>query len=254
MTIVFLFILGTAIGSFLNVLIDRLPRDESVLEGRSYCETCKKELLWNDLIPILSFLMLQGKCRYCKTTLSFYYPLVEFITGFMFVATYVSSGEKNLLSTIYYLLLQSGFIAIFFTDLKYGIIPDKIVYSLIFVSLLFLTVQSKAVLLPHLVSAAGALLFFLLLFFVTHGKGMGLGDVKLAFLLGLSLGFPNVVVALYVAFLTGAFISLFLMLFRKYSIKQTIPFGPFLVFGTFLSLFYGNKLLAFMLTFLKISI
>ena len=186
MMIFFIFLFGLAVGSFLNVLIDRLPRDESVIKGRSYCENCKKQLLWYDLIPLLSFLILKGKCRHCHSPISFYYPTVELVTGAMFVLVYLflpqegimnqESGIMGLVSLAYNLFVVSSLIVVFFADLKYGIIPDKIVYPAILVSLLFLISQYPNILISNILSALGAFLFFFLLYLITRGRGMGFGQ------------------------------------------------------------------------------
>ncbi|MBI2613172.1 MAG: prepilin peptidase [Candidatus Levybacteria bacterium] len=262
MFLFFIFALGLFVGSFLNVLVDRLPKGESVIKGRSHCEKCKKILKWNDLIPLLSFVFLKGKCRYCSARLSPYYPIVEFTTGIMFVITtlFIFNGSQFLISNfkflinfqllitnyqllltlIYYLFIISSLIVIFFADLKYGIIPDKIVFPAILVSFFFLLFT---VFVNHLLSAFGAGLFFLLLFLVTRGRGMGFGDVKFSFLMGLILGFPNIIVALYVAFLTGATVGIILIIWRKKRIFGTaIPFGPFLVLGNFIAIFFGKSI------------
>jgi len=262
---VIIFLFGLAVGSFLNVLIDRLPRDESVIKGRSYCEHCKKPLLWYDLIPLLSFLILKGKCRHCRSPISFYYPTVELVTGAMFVlvALFIFGNESEFSITnfqfsifnfqsklnfhlyqtpplFYYLFIVSSLVVIFFADLKYGIIPDKIVYPAILVSFLYLISQYPNILISNIFSALGAFLFFLLLFLATRGRGMGFGDVKLVFLLGLFLGWPKVIVAFYIAFLTGAIIGCILILWRKKKFSGgTIAFGPFLVLGAIIALFWG---------------
>ncbi|MEK7534558.1 MAG: prepilin peptidase [Patescibacteria group bacterium] len=273
-----IFVLGVGVGSFLNVLIDRLPRDESFLIGRSYCESCKKTLRWYDLIPLLSFISLKARCRYCRVPLSYYYPLVELVTGIMFVSAIIFTqsfaseesffhlrgvaepgtvrylAERLLggesLGLVFYLFIFSSFIVVFFADLKYGIIPDKITYSAVIVSILYIILNTNYLILS-LVSALGSFLFFLLIFLATRGRGMGFGDVKLAFLIGLILGFPKTVVALYVAFLTGAVISIILILGKKKKFKgSTIPFGPFLVIGTFIALFWGEVILQKVFPFL----
>ncbi len=258
MLLIFVFLIGLFVGSFLNVLADRLPREESVIKGRSHCEKCKKELTWYDLIPLLSFVFLRGKCRYCKAKLSFYYPVVELTTGILSVITAIFilngfqffplrqgfagqaiSNFQLSISLIYYLFIVSSLIVIFFADLKYGIIPDKIVFPAIIISFLYLILNTNYLI--HLYSAFGACLFFLILFLITKGRGMGFGDVKFAFLMGLILGFPNIVVSLYIAFLTGAIVGIILILWRRKKVFGTaIPFGPFLVLGTLIAIFYGN--------------
>jgi len=245
MIIVFIFLLGLVIGSFLNVLVDRLPKGESVIKGKSYCDNCKKNLKWYDLIPLLSFTSLKGKCRYCSSLLSLYYPIVELATGLIFVATalFFLNNFELIVTLIYYLFIMSSLIVIFFADLKYGIIPDKIVFPSIVVSFIYLFFILNSLFLIHLFSALGACLFFLSLFLVTRGKGMGFGDVKFSFLMGLILGFPNVIVSLYIAFLTGAIVGCILIIWRKKRVFGTaIPFGPFLVLGCLTAIFFGDFL------------
>jgi len=260
MILFFLFLLGLAVGSFLNVLIDRLPAEESPFKGRSHCEDCKKILAWYDLMPIFSFFFLKGKCRYCRFPISYYYPLVELTTGALFVAIsiFVNNNfqfsifnfQSNLnfqwgqiLTLIYYLFVVSSLIVVFFTDLKYGIIPDKIVYPSILVSIAYLFINHKSLFINHLLVGIGAFIFFLLLFLATRGRGMGFGDVKLVFLLGLFLGWPKIMLALYFAFLTGAVLGCILILWRKKRLSETIPFGPFLSAGAFIAMFFGDVFL-----------
>jgi leader peptidase (prepilin peptidase)/N-methyltransferase len=253
MFVLIVFILGLFIGSFLNVLVDRIPRGETVVKGHSHCEFCKKILRWYDLIPVLSFISTGGRCRYCKHPLSLLYPTVEITTGIMFALTYLMITDPNsliinplsLITLLYYLFIMSSFIVIFFTDLKSGIIPDKILLPTIIVSLLYQLFIIPQSLIINLVTGIGTFLFFVIISVVfsalTKKDAMGGGDIKLAFLLGLLLGFPNIIVNLYLAFLTGAIIGIILIIWRKKSFqKATLPFGPFLVLGTIISLFFGN--------------
>jgi len=247
--LLFLFIFGSFIGSFLGVLIDRLPRNETVIKGRSYCEYCKKELQWFELIPLISFVFLRGRCRSCHHKISWYYPITELTTGVLFAFTYfslVSNGVFNqqlILELVYFLLIVSSLIVIFFSDLRYGIIPDKVLLPVLILTFLHLFFFRQQDILANLFSGAGAFTFFLLLVVVTRGKGMGMGDVKYALFMGLLLGFPQIIAGFYVAFLTGAFVSIILILWRKKSfLKGTISFGPFLVLGTLISIFWGNFL------------
>lgn len=244
-----IFAIGVCVGSFLNVLIDRLPRGESIVKGGSHCESCKKRLIWYELIPLVSFFVLRRRCRYCHSPIGWYYPVVELTTGVLFTATFLflknNEGILNI-ELIYYLLIISSLVVVFFSDLKYGIIPDKVLSPAIIISFLFLflILNSRFLILNSALSGLGAFIFFFLLFLITKGKGMGFGDVKLAFLLGLFLGFPKIIIALYIAFLTGAWISLILVLWgKKKFFGGTIPLGPFLVLGTLVSLFYGENIL-----------
>lgn len=252
---ILIFILGLFFGSFLGVLVDRLVNGESIIKGRSHCDKCKKELGLFDLIPLLSFLMLNGKCRYCKTKLSLFYPVIELSTAALFMFTYYFFKTDILISIIYYLFIISSFIVIFFTDLKYGIISDKIVFLAILVSIFYLLLFNPLLLIPNIISGLCAFMFFVAIsysfFILTKKQSMGGGDIKLSFLLGLFLGLPGIVISLYLAFLTGAFISIILILWKKKTfLKDTLPFGPFLILGTLISFFFGSEIFRYSLIFL----
>jgi leader peptidase (prepilin peptidase)/N-methyltransferase len=245
--LIFIFIFGLCVGSFLNVLIYRLPRFLSPLEGRSYCPKCKKKILWHDNIPLLSFILLKGKCRFCRSPISFQYPLVEFITGVLFVLVVIFLPPKQdywvigllddwIIGLLVYWVIISALVVIFFTDLLHQIIPDQVVYPAILISLLYAIRYT-----PYAIPASlGAGTLFLLLNLVTRGKGMGLGDVKLAGLMGLVLGFPKIVIALYLAFLTGALVGVILILLGRKRFGEHLAFGPFLAGATWISLFWGE--------------
>ncbi len=236
-SIIFLF--GLIVGSFLNCIIYRLEVGKSFLGGHSFCPYCKHELVWHDLIPVFSFLMLKGKCRYCQKPISIQYPLIELTTAILFVLVF---NSQNLLNTGYLLLTTSFLIIIFVYDLKHYIIPDKVIFPAILTSFLFLF-TTNSLLLNTILSAFGASFFFLLIYLISQGQWMGFGDVKLSFLMGLHLGFPNILVALFSAFFTGAIIGLILIAQNKKTLKSMVPFGPFLVFGTFLAMFYGELII-----------
>lgn len=243
----FLFFFGTFIGSFLGVLIDRLPRNKSIL-GRSHCDYCKKALFPLDLIPVISFVFLKGRCRYCKKPLSFFYPIIEITTGLVFVVSYLASQDQ-VLQIVFNILLTSSLLVIFFADLKYGIIPDIILFLLTAFSIPYL-IFSNADLFNHVLSSVLASGFFLTLYLATKGRGMGLGDVKFAGVLGLILGFPGIILALYLSFLTGSTASIILILWGKKKLRgDTISFGPFMVIGTFLTLFFSKNIMPLLLPF-----
>jgi len=263
----YLFLLGLAVGSFLNVLIDRLPKGESI-NGRSRCDHCKKKLTGWDLIPVLSFIILRGRCRYCKHKLSFYYPLVELITGlsFILIFNYQISPlrplgfEGQAISQFLNLLISLGLfsclIVIFFSDLKYQIIPDSMQVAFFIFSLLLKSAeifQKKCVgggllhcyiatLLPWLFSGVVVMLPILFLWWVTRGRGMGFGDVKLAFSIGFLLGLKDGILSLYLAFILGAVVGLVLIILKKKKLKSKIAFGPFLVLGMILLFFARSQI------------
>ncbi len=245
MIFTFLFIFGLAIGSFLNVLIDRLPNGKSIL-GRSHCDYCKKKLNALDLIPVASFIFLRGRCHYCKNKLSFQYPLIELLTGVMFMLIYnfippMAGQISNYIHLLAYLGLISTLVVIFFADLKYHIIPDSMQVALLIFTLLILFL-GKERLLPNLISGFLVMLPILLLFLITKGRGMGFGDVKISFTIGLFFGLLLGYIVLYIAFITGAAVGILLIFFKKKKLKSQIAFGPFLVLGIVVTMFYQNHL------------
>ena len=238
MLYVFFFILGLAVGSFLNCVIYRLEKKESFIKGRSHCPYCKKTLSWFELIPLMSFILQKGRCLKCKKKISWQYPLVELATGILFVLCVWYFFPNFLLSTFYF-LLSTFLIVIFVYDLKHYIIPDQVIYPAILVAGIWYLVFGPNTLLAAL--AAGA--FFLFIVLISRGKWMGVGDIKLALFMGLVLGWPKILVALFLAFLIGAFTSILLIILKKKTLKSEIPFGPFLVGGTIIAIFWGNVLI-----------
>lgn len=254
LTLIFLFFLGLTVGSFLNVLIDRIPKGQSIF-GRSCCDHCRKTLSWLELIPILSFLIQKGRCRSCHQKIAWQNPLVEATTGTLFVLIFLKVAP-DYFSVVFYLMLFSLLLASAVIDLKTGLLPDILTLPTILVAVPYLLIssfgiryltffQASYIIVRHLLTALGTGLFFYLIVKLTRGRGMGGGDVKLAFLMGLVLGFPKIVIALYAAFLTGAVVSLILVVLGKKKFGQTIPFGPFLVLGIYLAFFLDQVLLEF---------
>jgi len=253
----FIFLFGVSIGSFLNVLIDRLPQERKIT-GRSVCDYCQHQLSWYDLIPILSFFLLKGHCRYCRKKISFQYPLVEILTGLMFIfvfLTYVKNIQEisrwqNWLVILSLWGIVSCFIVIFFSDAKYHLISDYILWALFGFSLLYHLIGiwvNHYQPLQFLTSFIflGLIIAFpiWLIYFLSKEKAMGLGDVYLAAILGFLLGWQKGFLALYFAFVLGGITGLFLILFGRKKLKSKIAFGPFLVIGAFLMLFFGEGIL-----------
>jgi len=257
-----LFLLGLCIGSFLNCVIYRLHIKESFLKGFSHCPHCQHKLNWQDLIPVLSFLILRGKCRYCKIPISLQYPLVELATAVLFVLTtynlqLTTYNLQLLLNLCYQLFVVCCLLIIFVYDLKYYIIQDKIVYPAIVVVFLYRIISNFQfpISITHfqfpltnfyfpIYAALGAAGFFFLIWLFSKGKWLGFGDVKLAFLIGLFLGFPEILAAFFLAFFIGAIIGIGLIVSGKKQLSSQVPFAPFLVIGTFLALFFGQDLIS----------
>lgn len=246
----FLFIFGAIIGSFVNVLIDRLPGGENFWSVRSRCESCNKRLKPLDLIPIISFILLQGKCRYCHAKIPPRIFIVELISGLLFMLLWLLFPMLDLFTVS--AVISLTLLAIFFIDLEQGVIPDILIFLFLLLAVLW-AIFTRGVFLEHAASAVGAFLFFGTIFALTRGRGMGFGDVKLAIPLGLLLGFPSTVFAVYIAFLTGAVIALILVAAGKKKFHgSTIPFGPFLCIGIFAMFTAGPEITNFVLSFLNL--
>lgn len=269
----FVFLFGLVIGSFLNCVIYRMELQEnmpkgsphrkavSFLRGKSFCPHCKHTLNWQDLIPVFSFLFFKGKCRYCHKKISIQYPLVEIATGLVFLLIFNHSTEllalvlgQNakdvehfgflVLSLGFLFYIVSSLILIFVYDLKHYIIPDKVLFPAIAIVFLYQLIFSFRFLnFNFLLASLGASGFFLIIFLVSGGRWMGFGDVKLAFFMGLFLGYPNILVALFLAFFLGAIIGVGLIFFKNKNLKSEVPFGPFLITGTFLALLWGQEII-----------
>lgn len=250
------FILGIILGSFALALADRSLKNTSIL-GRSYCPKCKKTLKWYDLIPVFSYLILQGKCRYCNKKIGIEYLLVEIVMGVLIGFLFYQSNFQflvfnfqltlilDLISKVFFITIL---IALTLTDLKKTLIPDRIILPSIVIAFGFLV--TSAILRMETASLlyftlTGSLIggFFLALILITKGKGMGGGDVKLGGFIGLVLGFPSGLLAIILAFLTGAIAAIFLIISGKKSFGQSLPFGPFLVLGSLISLFWGPQII-----------
>lgn len=249
-------ILGLVVGSFLSALTYRLPRNKSVTFGRSFCDHCKRKIRWYDNIPLISYLALRGECRNCSKKISLRYPLIELFTAVLFlVFTYTLFNCKDTLNSEilcdlrsllgnwvipYLLFILSMVITIFIIDLEHKIIPDNIVFYLFIVTFLVFLASSSPTLIPRLVSAFGSSMFLLLIHLLTKGRGMGLGDVKLALFVGLLLGWPKTLTWLYLSFVIGALIGLMLIMFKKAKFGKQIPFGPFMILSLIITLIWGN--------------
>lgn len=255
--LILVFIFGLIIGSFLNCVLYRIGKKQSFLQGHSYCPHCKHTLAWDDLIPLVSFLFLHGQCQYCHKKISWQYPLVETVVGLLFVFIY-NYFQVNLVEwgisfafyqALFYSVIVSVFVLVFVYDLKHYLILDEFIIFGIVCVLAWLGFNfnqgllSVKDLLVYLYSALGAALFFFCFWFFSQGKAMGFGDVKLAFFLGLLLGFPNIAAAIFISSLLGAIIGLILVGLKKRKMKSAVPFGPFLIVGSFAVIFYGPDLI-----------
>lgn len=250
------FILGAVIGSFLNVVIFRLKissKNGSAsldISGRSKCPYCGKELTFFELIPLVSYLALSGRCSKCRKTISPQYPVVELLSGFILSGLVFYFGFANIYTYLIALILLL-LLVIAFYDLENMIIPDVVLYplyALIIVYDIIRIVKGDTGILDlglGLVLGGG---LFLVLVLVSKEKWMGWGDVKLGFALGLFLGIAKTLVALMSAFIAGALVSLVLIWLKDKELKDEIPFGPFLVLGAIVAVFIGTKIIEWYLS------
>jgi leader peptidase (prepilin peptidase)/N-methyltransferase len=236
------FVLGTAIGSFLNVWSRRLLRDKPPI-GRSRCEHCGHVLGFLDLIPLLSFAALRGRCRYCHKPLSWQYPIVELGTGLLFAT--LAAKFPNIIVLIPLLIASSALITIFITDISAQVIFDQTLWIAgvaTFFYRLFLKEFNLIDLLPDLFTAFLVFLFFVSIRLITKKRGLGEGDPPLGFVTALLVGFPYALVELFLAFVGGGAVGTVLVLSGKNKFKDRIAFGPFLVLAVFATIFFGEQI------------
>lgn len=240
------FVIGACFGSFLNVVADRLPRGKSIVSPPSHCENCGHRLSAEDNIPIISYLWLRGRCRYCGAAIPRRIFWVELGTAALSAFLFWHYGFSYLLP----LMMVYGyiFIVLTVTDLEHGLLPNKIVYPAIAIaSAVALTAHFLHLHgLPDLKSAAigGAIGFFFLFIPAIISRGMGWGDVKLAAFIGLATGFPLVLLALFLSIITGGLVAAMLLLLKIKGRKDAIPFGPFLSVSTLAALLWGADIIA----------
>lgn len=245
MIVITIFLLGLLLGSFFNVCIYRIPREESIAFPPSHCAACGHTLHWTDLFPVFSFLLLRGKCRYCQDRISFQYPLVELLTaaGFLFVYyLYGISGDF-----LVYAFLTSILIIATFIDLEHQIIPDGLVITGFVGGGIFLLAGLSTYWLDGLLGALAGGGFFLAVAYLSEWilkkEGMGGGDIKLMAMIGLILGWRMTLLGILLSVYIGGIIGGGLLLLRIKKRGEHIPFGPFIALGTLGSAFFGRQLL-----------
>jgi prepilin signal peptidase PulO-like enzyme (type II secretory pathway) len=275
-----LFILGLAVGSFVNVVSLRYRPghrllDKEIIGGRSRCPICRKNLVWHELIPVLNFFWQKGKCRHCGRRLSLQYPLVEILSGliFVFIPLYFVKFFPYILYSKFYILIAAVWVMIFILflllsiiDLRHSIIPNSINLSLATLGLILIIFNGyydkfdalngsflryyaaifglrENIWLNYLFAALLGMAIFGLIIFFSKGRAMGLGDLKLVGALGLIFGWPDVLMVLFLSFIIGSLVSIFFLITRKKKIKDAVPFGPFLVIGASLTFFFGYQII-----------
>jgi len=250
--LIFTFFFGLIIGSFLNCLIWRLHKHEGIW-GRSYCPKCRKQIAWYDNIPILSFIILEGKCRHCRKKISWQYPMVELAVGILFVIAFMrhpmSLETSDVLIIFHDMFIISVMVIIFIYDFRWYLILDIITLpacAIILIFNLFLGISLWNLVFSGIIGSS----FFLLQFIISRGKWIGGGDIRLGLLMGLTLGWPNILVAIFLAYFMGSFVGIGLLLSGKKKWGSQIPLGIFLSTATIITLFWGGQILNWYLDFI----
>lgn len=233
---IWLFLLGLVVGSFLNVVALRHKEGgriftKDVLLGRSRCPYCGKNLRWYELVPLLSFFIQFGKCRHCHGKISWQYPIVEVLSGFTFA----------LIPPIWVLVILT-LLLITLIDLRLSVIPDQLNLFLVLLGVALL-VGDFSSLSSRVIGGGLGLVIFGLIVLASRGRGMGIGDLKMAGALGFLFGWPKIVLVLGLAFVLGGFVSAILLVLKRKSLKEAIPFGPFLALASVATIFCGDKII-----------
>lgn len=251
--------MGLVWGSFLNVVIFRMSHGSSPLSGRSICPKCKHQLAWFHNIPLLSFVLLKGRCAFCHKKISIRYPLIEALTGVMFVWWFLVGfnffqlvgSPWIFIQPVFWLVVGMVLLSIFMTDLLYMVIPfslNLLLFSLALfyrVGLTAFGIMQTGDFVRALLSGLGLCLVFVVLQLLTKAikkvDGFGLGDIYLAPSLGLLLGWPKILPGVFLSFAMGAIVGVILILLGKKKLGQYLPFGPFLILGTIIALVWGGQ-------------
>jgi leader peptidase (prepilin peptidase)/N-methyltransferase len=243
---ILIFILGLIVGSFNNVCIYRIPRNESIIYPASHCPKCNSKIKPVDNIPLLSYILLKGRCRNCKSKISIQYPIVELLTGLIYLLIYLAYGLS--VQTLIYIILSSALIIIAFIDLNEEIVPDVISLPGIVIGFIlsffvtYISFMNSA--LGVLVGGGIILIIGMAGSVIFKKEAMGGGDVKLAAMIGAFLGWRYIIISLFLGFFLGALAGIILIMSKIKSREDAVPFGPFIVLGSFITLLWGEKIIS----------
>ena len=243
------FVLGCIWGSFSNVCIYRLPNDQSVVKGRSFCTSCKEQIKWYDNIPFLSFIFLKGKCRKCGNKISSQYFLVEFVSAISFVIVYHLYGIT--ITTLLLIILSVFFIIIFFIDLKHFIIPNELTFPLMLIGFVkSFEPNLNQTIFPNYINSLiggvfGYLIIWLIIFFykkVRNKEGMGLGDAKLMAVVGFWFGWASIPFTIFISSFVALIFNVPSLLKKNKNMATQIPFGPYIIIGCIIYVSFANQI------------
>ena len=243
------FVLGCIWGSFSNVCIYRLPNDQSVVKGRSFCTSCKEQIKWYDNIPFISFIFLKGKCRKCGNKISSQYFLVEFVSAISFVIVYHLYGIT--ITTLLLIILSVFFIIIFFIDLKHFIIPNELTFPLMLIGFVkSFEPNLNQTIFPNYINSLiggvfGYLIIWLIIFFykkVRNKEGMGLGDAKLMAVVGFWFGWASIPFTIFISSFVALIFSIPSLIKKNKNMATQIPFGPYIIIGCIIYVSFANQI------------
>jgi len=246
LSFVLLFLIGLIVGSFANVVIYRLPRGEQFISGRSHCPVCGHAIAWYDLLPVFSFLILGGHCRYCGGKISTVYPIVEICSGLIWLFSFWLLRPAGIIQWLFWVFILELFLILAFIDLKHFILADSIMAVILAAVACYEIFGGQAAgmnsifSLGNLISALALFFVFFLIWVFSGGKGVGLGDAKLAGLMGLVFGFWNSVVILYLAIIIGVLVGAAIILMHRGNLKTRLPFGAFASFSAIFFVLLGR--------------
>jgi len=258
--IVFLAIIGASLGSFISVVNERLAKDnKSIIFGRSICPLCRKQLKKIDLIPLLSYIMLKGKCRFCSKKISMIYPALEIFSSLSFIAIYLkfpfvtdtfTLNLQNLTAYLIFALYGIFFTAIFFYDIQHNEVPELFLYGLICITAIGSLILGQPEIKSMGIALLGALIFFGGQHILSKGKWLGDGDVFFSISMAFILGWDNLIIAVASAYCVGASVAIILLLTKKATSKTPVPFTPFLILGTYIAIIFGQQITYWTSTYL----
>ena len=243
------FVLGCIWGSFSNVCIYRLPNDQSVVKGRSFCTSCKEQIKWYDNIPFLSFIFLKGKCRKCGNKISSQYFLVEFVSAISFIIVYHLYGIS--ITTLLLIILSIFFIIIFFIDLKHFIIPNELTFPLMLIGFVkSFEPNLNQTIFPNYINSLiggvfGYLIIWLIILFykkVRNKDGMGLGDAKLMAVVGFWFGWTSIPFTIFISSFVALFFAIPSLIKKNKNMTTQIPFGPYIIIGCIIYVSFANQI------------
>jgi leader peptidase (prepilin peptidase)/N-methyltransferase len=250
-------ILGIILGSFINAWVWRIENDLSVAKGRSMCPHCKHKLAWYDLVPVLSYVALKGKCRYCKAKISRQYPIIELTTGLLFMSTYILLSPASIQGWVQLgiiLLISILLVAAYIYDAKHMELPEIFMLPAIALGVVYIGLniiwQGYTAMIPQSIAIAVFVLAYVALWYFSKGQWLGAGDIRLAAIMALVLTPKQLLVGVFAAYLIGSIYGVSIIIKSKKKRGVKVPFGPFLIIGFYFGLFFGTQIANWYLSFI----